>query len=61
MNELIILGVLVLVLVLLLILHHRENYEYNSYVEEQEDRANDESSKFLLYYRRMEKELKQKV
>jgi len=61
-NLLILLGLVVVIIILLTFTFKKEEkYTYNAYLAEQRDRMNDESTKFSLFYKRMEKEIKQKI
>lgn len=61
MNDLLILLLGILIIILLVVLFRKEKYVYNAYLAEQKDMTDDESAKFMVYYKRMEKEIKQKV
>jgi hypothetical protein len=58
---LILVGLVFFLIILVLLFRKDEKYTYNAYEAEQRDRMDDESIKFLRYYRRMDKELKQKI
>lgn len=61
MNHLLMCGIILTIVIIGLCIYFREPFKYSEYEAEDEDKKHNQSTKFLRFYRRMNKELKERM